>query len=197
MIGLLGATAGEFASFRIITTGVADVVPEQATGIYSPQAFWAAAAHRAPAAATMAAHVDPATRYDQFTAALLQDMAQPILLVNDPEYAALVQAHEGSHASLASIEEDALGWTHAHMGELLCETWGLPDALTASVAGHHGSPEPGLEIAQWAAFVEGPDNDVDLLVAEAQQRFGVGVEVVLEVLDEAVGRAAEIANVFH
>ncbi len=181
----------------LITTGVADAVPSEAGNGYSPQRFWATAAHRAPAAAAMAAMVDPASQYDQFTAALLQDMAQPILILHDPVYASLAAKYGDDHHALAAVEEAELGWTHQHMGEILAEQWGLPGKLASSVGAHHGEPEPGLEIAQWAAYVEGPDTDPANVVAEAHRRLGVDEATVLAVLAQANEKAAEMARIFN
>jgi HD-like signal output (HDOD) protein len=86
----------------LIASGVAEAIPPTPAPGYSPRTFWLEAATRAAAAAAMAAAVDPAAQYDQFTAALLQDMAQPILLHHDPKYVELVQACGDSHSKLAA-----------------------------------------------------------------------------------------------
>lgn len=181
----------------LIASGVADVIPPTPTPGYSPREFWLEAATRAAAAAAMAAAVDPAAQYDQFTAALLQDMAQPILLHHDDRYVELVQACGDSHALLAARERDVLGWTHPEIGELLCTEWGLPRGLSESVSVHHSDHLDGYEIAQWASLIEWPDIDIDLLVADAEARLGVGEAVVHQVLEAAHERASEIAAVFN
>ncbi len=180
----------------LISRGVADALPPRETVGYSPRRFWSEAALRASAAAAMAARIDPASQYDQFTAALLQDMAQPILLHHDPDYAELVRAVGDSHRELAERERETLGWTHPEIGELLCAEWGLPEALRESVSVHHDEQLDGYEIAQWASLIEGADPDVELLVEEARVRLQVGEDVVLEVLAEAGQRAEEVAIAF-
>ena len=181
----------------LIASGVAEVIPSQATTGYSPHAFWSTAALRAAVAAEMASLVAPSTEYEQFTAALLQDMAQPILFHHDPTYADLVVASCDSHHELARREREVLGWTHPEIGGMLCENWGLPEQLTASVSAHHDETIEGFEIAQWAALIEGPDTDMELLIAEATRRFGVDEDTVLQVFERAAERAADIAGAFH
>ncbi len=181
----------------LIASGVAEAMPPQQTVGYSPREFWMEAAWRAAAAAAMAAVVSPSAQYDQFTAALLQDMAQPILLHHDPAYADLLVTHGESHVELADRERELLGWTHPEIGELLCTEWGLPQALSESVSVHHDGPIAGYEIAQWASLIEGPETDTEFLIEQACERFDVSEEVVLRVLDEAGQRAAEIAAVFN
>ncbi len=180
----------------LISSGVAEALPPRPTAGYSPRRFWSEAAFRAAAAAAMAARIDPAAQYDQFTAALLQDMAQPILLQHDPGYADLVRSVGDSHLDLAAREKEALGWTHPEIGELLCAEWGLPDALRESVSVHHDEQLEGYEIAQWASLIEGPEPDIDVLAAEARARLGVDENLVVEVLAAATERAEEVAAAF-
>lgn len=179
----------------LIASGVAKAVPGEPAPGYSPQAFWRGSAVRAAAAAALAARVEPATQYDQFTAALLQDLAQPILMHHDRDYVQLVADCGSSHAELARLEAETLGWTHPEIGELLCRSWGLPDRLAASVSVHHDDPLDGFHIAQWASLIESPELDTDLLVADAKSRFGVSEDQVVDVLRVADERAGEIASV--
>lgn len=181
----------------LIASGVAEAIPPAPAPGYSPGAFWLEAATRAAAAAAMAAAVEPAAQYDQFTAALLQDMAQPILLHHDPKYGELVQACGDSHSELAARERDVLGWTHPEIGELLCTEWGLPSGLSESVSVHHSDRLDGYEIAQWASLIEWPSLDMDLLVEAAADRLGVGESVTHDVIAQAEQRAGEIASVFN
>ncbi len=181
----------------LIASGVGEMIPSQAAPGFSPSAFWLASAMRAAVAAEVAAVCEPSSKYEQFTAALLQDMAQPILLARDAAYADLVASHGGTHAALVHAETEVLGWTHPEMGRLLGDRWGLPEGLTRSISMHHEEPAEGYEIAQWASLVDAPEPDVDLLIAEAATRLGItDADLVIEVLDEASGRAAEIAAAF-
>ena len=182
----------------LIASGVGEAIPPRPAPGYSPATFWLASATRAAAAAGMAARLNPAAQYEQFTAALLQDMAQPILVHNDASYAKVLEEHGDSHADLVAKEEEHLGWTHPQIGELLGGQWGLPEGLTESISVHHDQPVEGFEIAQWASLIEVPDPDLAALVADAEQRLGVtDADAVAAVVDEAMERAAEIAAIFN
>ena len=182
----------------LIASGVGEAIPPRPAPGYSPATFWLTSATRAAAAAGMAARLDPAAQYEQFTAALLQDMAQPILVHNDADYAQVLLAHDRSHAELVAKEEECLGWTHPEIGELLGGQWGLPEGLTQSISVHHDQAVPGYEIAQWASLIELPEPDLDLLAVDAERRLGVAdPDAVPAVVAEAMERAAEIAAIFN
>ncbi|MEM7286294.1 MAG: HDOD domain-containing protein [Actinomycetota bacterium] len=182
----------------LIASGVGEAIPPRSAPGYSPAAFWLTSATRAAAAAGLAARLDPAAQYEQFTAALLQDMAQPILVHNDEDYAKVLVEHGAVHADLVVKEEEVLGWTHPEIGELLGGEWGLPEGLTQSISVHHDQPVAGYEIAQWASLIELPEPDLELLAAEAERRLGLNdPEAVPAVIAEAMERAAEIAAVFN
>lgn len=182
----------------LIASGVGEAIPPRAAPGYSPVTFWLTSAARAAAAAAMAAHLDPASQYEQFTAALLQDMAQPILVHNDADYAEVLVEHGETHAELVEKEQERLGWTHPEIGELLGNQWGLPDGLTRSISVHHDESVEGYEIAQWASLIELPEPDLELLVSDANDRLGVtDPEVVAAVVDQAIERAGEIAAIFN
>lgn len=180
----------------LIATGVSDAVPAVEIAGFSAADFWLHGATRAAAAAALAAVVDPATQYDQFTVALLQDMAQPVLMLHDPAYAALVAECGGSHTDLARREPEVLGFTHSEIGELLCSEWGLPASLSASVSAHHDPQVEGHEIARWAAHIDWPTMNVDLLVEKGRDLLDVDAEDVLDSLEIARTRGHEIASVF-
>ena len=182
----------------LIASGVGEAIPPRPAPGYSPATFWLTSATRAAAAAGMAARLDPAAQYEQFTAALLQDMAQPILVHNDADYAKVLLSHDSSHAELVAKEEEYLGWTHPEIGELLGGQWGLPEGLTQSISVHHDQAVPGYEIAQWASLIELPEPDLDLLALDAERRLGVAdPDAVPAVVAEAMERAAEIAAIFN
>lgn len=181
---------------QLIACGVARALPPEPTTGYTPSAFWAVAAQRAATAAAMAARVDPASQYEQFTAALLQDMAQPILLHSDTRYVQLLIDSGDSHRELASREQGELGWTHPEIGELLCTEWGLPRTLCDSVSVHHEDAVAGHEVTQWVSLIEGDRTDTDQLIEAAERLLRVGEDVVAEVLSEAAGGSSEVASAF-
>ena len=77
----------------VLAVAVRDALPVHGDGGFDSTAFWQTAAHRAVSSYALARVVEPAIAELSFTAALLQDMALPLLTQRRPEsYARLVRA---------------------------------------------------------------------------------------------------------
>ncbi|MEX0939310.1 MAG: HDOD domain-containing protein [Pirellulales bacterium] len=82
---------------------------------------------------------------EPFAAALLQDMAVPLLAKElSDRYADLVERREGGQVKLSDLERDSFGWTHAQAGALIAENWNLPDGFAQLIA-NHNQPEEQVE----------------------------------------------------
>ena len=80
-------------------------------------------------------HIDPDTAY---TAGLLHDIGRLGLMVAWPmAYAALLDSHYGTPASILEPEAGLFGADHCALSNLLIRDWELPSAL---FAGHHHGP---------------------------------------------------------
>jgi HD-like signal output (HDOD) protein len=180
----------------LMAAGVNAVLPKTPAVGFDPPSFWLTAAMRAAAAGEIAGTLAPARRSEYFTAALLQDMAQPVLFHSNSDYADVVSAWDGSHLGLTEREADELGWTHAEVGSLMCRHWELPEFLTDAVTLHHERPEADYGIVQWATMVEGDGERLVEARDAAHDLFGVGHEEAEQMLDRATERAAEVAAVF-
>ena len=73
-----------------------------------------------------------------FAAALLQDMAIPLLLKQSPQdYGAVVaEANEKPNVRLSALESAKYGWNHADAAGVLGKSWKLPDPLTDLMINH-------------------------------------------------------------
>lgn len=63
----------------------------------------------------------------------------------------LSQIEADPEKSVAMLEQEILGISHAELGELLGRNWGLPDEINAVIAGHHmqgASTDPMLTLAR-------------------------------------------------
>lgn len=74
---------------------------------------------------------------EPFAAALLQDMAVPLLAKELPsEYADLLGRRENGRRRLSQIEQERFGWTHADAASQMARQWDLP-AEFAELIAHH------------------------------------------------------------
>jgi HD-like signal output (HDOD) protein len=74
---------------------------------------------------------------DVFTAALLQDMAIPILAKEFPHsYVRLLESRQQGQIRLSSLESQAFGWTHAEAAGMIARHWNLPDDLADLIESH-------------------------------------------------------------
>lgn len=74
---------------------------------------------------------------DLFAAALLQDMAVPVLAKAMPEaYANLLTTRHSQGTRLSELEQAAFGWDHAVAGGMIARTWSLPETFAQLVEQH-------------------------------------------------------------
>lgn len=74
---------------------------------------------------------------DLFTAALLQDMAIPLLAKALPiEYGVLIEARCKRGFALAQLEQATFGWTHAEAAARLVGQWNLPSTFADLIRRH-------------------------------------------------------------
>ena len=75
---------------------------------------------------------------EQFAAALLQDMAVPLLAKENPKsYVELLEARDNGHVRLSHLERAAFGWTHSDAAGMMARQWNLPEAFADMIESHH------------------------------------------------------------
>jgi HD-like signal output (HDOD) protein len=87
---------------------------------------------------------------EAFSAALLQDMAVPLLAKEMPkEYLELLEARQSLGRRLSDLEQERFGWTHAEAAAAMARGWKMPDDFAALLAHHTsidellaGTPKP-------------------------------------------------------
>jgi HD-like signal output (HDOD) protein len=73
-----------------------------------------------------------------FTAGILHDVGRMGLAVIQPAaYAALLEKHRGTAASMLDAERELFGWDHCDTGRQLVGDWKLPEEFESVVARHH------------------------------------------------------------
>jgi HD-like signal output (HDOD) protein len=105
---------------------------------------------------------------EPFAAALLQDMAIPLLAKERPEvYAQLLEKRDGGKVRLSQLEMENFGWTHAQAGARMAQQWNLPEGFVKLIENHSsidalaaatGAPQGELAVALSSLLPIGKDD---------------------------------------
>lgn len=72
-----------------------------------------------------------------FTAALLQDLAVPLLAKElKDDYVMLLEQRAGGESHLSDLEREHFGWTHAEAGAQIVGKWNLPEEFSRLIERH-------------------------------------------------------------
>ncbi len=184
----------------LICLAVNKSLPTGGTPGFNSQLFWTTAAKRATVAAAFADVLDPSRRSENFTAALLADLALPVLAQQVDGYGdVLLQAAE-SDDSLSDLELRKFAWTHQTVGGLMCATWEFPEKLADSIAHHHDPIEASdiLPLVKVVAAVRDFDDDEcrQGFTADVTQTFGLPSDQAESILETAFADASAAASMF-
>jgi HD-like signal output (HDOD) protein len=129
----------------VLWSAVFAAVPDPKCGPFRLQRLWEDSLRRALFARDLVSAFDSNVADDAFAAALLQDMAIPLLCRGAPaQYARLLEAQDRSGTRLSALERAAFGWTHADAAKRMARLWRLPETVAVAVGGH-------LDIDRWVA----------------------------------------------
>jgi HD-like signal output (HDOD) protein len=141
----------------VLWSAVFSQVPDPKCGQFHLKQLWEDSLRRALFARDLVTLFGSKATEDAFSAALLQDMAIPLLSKGAPSlYARLLEARDHGGTRLSALEHEAFGWTHAEAAQRMAQHWSLPEEFAVVVGSH-------LEIDQWAA--EGASHPAELAVA--------------------------------
>ena len=73
---------------------------------------------------------------DLFAAALLQDMAVPLLAKEQPQKYLKLFSSRTSESRLSDLEKAEFGWTHAEAGAMMARHWHLPETFACLIESH-------------------------------------------------------------
>jgi len=189
----------------VLSVAVGNALPKTPAPGFDNKRFWLAAARRAASARALAARLHPATAAASFTAALLQDMALPVLACEQSaKYGPLLEHWHNNLEDLAALEQQAFGWNHPEVATWMCSEWALPEGLACSIGAHHGVHGPGnegLECPPAVAMVSHLRESeqclgVDRIVQIAHEQFGLKEDDTSELLEESFDAAEELARLF-
>jgi HD-like signal output (HDOD) protein len=121
----------------VLWCAVFNSIPNPKCGPFDLTAAWQDSLRRALFARWVAKHLGIREAEEPFAAALLQDMALPVLAKAVPQvYARLFEIRSGGAARLSEMERRLFGWTHAEAGAMMCREWNLPDRLASLIEAH-------------------------------------------------------------
>ncbi len=102
------------------------------------QAYWRRGIYAAVGARNVALASRACDADEAFTAAIFQDIGVLAASLSMPEaYGAVLDAAGTNHASLAAIELERIGITHAQIGAALAQKWKLPKQYIEAIRHHH------------------------------------------------------------
>ncbi len=180
----------------LISAGAGAAIPRVTGPSYDHNRFWVTAGKRAALASAIAEQVDPTRRSENFTAALLQDMAVPVLTQQAKPYSVLLDHWHNGSEDLASLEVETFGWHHGEVASWMGETWGFPDDFIDFMSDHHRLVDNHLLPAQLVSPIReiGDEGDLEVIETVASE-FGLPAGSVVEMMASAEAQAQELARI--
>lgn len=161
--------------------------------------FWKVAAWRGSAAATLSKRVDRVRSSENFSAALLADIAVPLLAAGKPGYTNVLASWRAGSGNLAALEQAAYGWDHHVVAGWLFDEWGFPEALRDAVteAGLSEDSQARYPVVRTVASLSSPGEPGEV-IAETAARinavFGLSDEDAVALLEAARIDGATLAQ---
>lgn len=118
-------------------SAVFSLVPDPKFGPFDLKKLWQDSLRRAVFARILGKSLKLANAEDLFAAALLQDMAIPLLLKELPEqYEGLIERRGVEGLRLSQLEQELFGWDHAQAAAALVRNWRLPEEFAVLIERH-------------------------------------------------------------
>lgn len=132
-------------------SAVFSLIPDPKFGPFDLKKLWQDSLRRAVFARILAKSINLPNAEDLFAAALLQDMAIPLLLKELPEqYEMMIERQGTEKLRLSQLEREVFGWDHAEAAGALVRNWRLPEEFAVLIERH-----PNLdELANGAATAD-------------------------------------------
>jgi len=118
-------------------SAVFSLMPNPRCGPFDLRMLWQDSLRRALFSRAAAKVLGVKEAEEAFSAALLQDMAVPLLAKELPDlYAKLLAARDFGRLRLSALERRAFGWTHAEAAAVVARQWNLPEDFALLVENH-------------------------------------------------------------
>ena len=118
-------------------SAVFSLIPNPKCGPFDLKSLWQDSLRRGLFARAMSKVLGIKESEDLFAAALLQDMAVPLLAKELPQqYLGLLDARKDGQRRLSDLEQEMFGWSHGQAAGVMARTWRLPEQLTDLIESH-------------------------------------------------------------
>jgi len=122
----------------VLWSAVFSLMPNPKCGPFDLKSLWTDSLRRALFARDTAKLLRMKEVEEPFAAALLQDMAIPLLAKEAPKlYIKLLEARDGGKFRLSYMEDRVFGWTHAEAAGIMARQWKLPEDFAVLIENHH------------------------------------------------------------
>ncbi|MDA7980403.1 MAG: HDOD domain-containing protein [Pirellulales bacterium] len=123
-------------------SAVFSLMPNPSCGAFDLRCLWQDSLRRALFAKAFALRLKSKEAEEPFAAALLQDMAVPLLAKQYPaEYAELFESRANGKVRLSQLEQDKFGYSHAEVAACMCRQWSLPETIASLIEQHTKADE--------------------------------------------------------
>jgi HD-like signal output (HDOD) protein len=118
-------------------SAVFSLMPNPKCGPFDLKSLWQDSLRRALFARAFGKLIGLKEAEDLFAAALLQDMAIPLLAKELPQqYLKLLDERTQGTTRLSDLEQQHFGWTHADAAAFMARTWRLPEEFSRLIEAH-------------------------------------------------------------
>ena len=143
-------------------SAVFSLMPNPRCGAFDLKSLWKDSLRRGLFARAVGKYLGLNDHEDLFSAALLQDMALPLLARELPDdYREMLEGREGGQYRMSDLERERFGWTHANAAATMARGWNLPDRFIELMESH-------IDLDKWMAT---PEKNMD--------RFAVSLSALL------------------
>lgn len=118
-------------------SAVFSLMPNPKCGPFDLKCLWQDSLRRGLFARAMGKVLGLRDAEDLFAAALLQDMAVPLLAKElSQKYVSVLETRASGERRLSEIERELFGWTHADAAAQMARSWSLPEEFSRLIAAH-------------------------------------------------------------
>ena len=118
-------------------SAVFSLMPNPKCGPFDLKSLWQDSLRRGLFGRAMGSILGLRESEDLFAAALLQDMAVPLLAKELPDdYLELLESRDGGTHRLSDLEQERFGWNHADAAAVMARSWSLPEEFADLISSH-------------------------------------------------------------